>query len=357
MIGTSFEHVLHFRCGAHTLELVIEALCSHYTILDQTIEAVTSFVKVVNNNKNLFSSLRSIQQMLHPDLVPLILVLPANTRKWSSGYLVIHRFLLLQMELDLLQKKCADEEFPSIDWENVKKTHDILQQFHVKMQLLQSDKCSVLHLSHVWEELYQKILVSFSVDKSSISNGKEFWKKINRHNLKITGSGVHHLCLSLWPNFSPTSSSKQKALKNLEFIIRKQYDSWVKYRDIVLLPAAFGEKDVEIFSLEARSDLYAHFLGEGHIGKAKEFFKTQVTANLCPDSVGRYWKHVFPSMTALPVIVRILLACSATEASAERFFSMEKAVHSDLRNKMKPELVKKLLFIKCNYETLVTFPN
>jgi len=124
---------------------------------------------------------------------------------------------------------------------------------------------------------------------------------------KITGSGVHHLCLSLWPNFSPTSSSKQKALKNLEFIIRKQYDSLVKYRDIVLLPAAFGEKDVEIFSLEARSDLYAHFLGEGHIGKAKEFFKTQVTANLCPDSVGRYWKHVFPSMTALPVICRILL--------------------------------------------------
>ena len=50
------------------------------------------------------------------------------------------------------------------------------------------------------------------------------------------------------------------------------------------------------------------------------------------EKVKGYWQHVSNDFRSLSVVYRILEACPATEAAAERFFSYEKVVHSDLRN-------------------------
>lgn len=47
-------------------------------------------------------------------------------------------------------------------------------------------------------------------------------------------------------------------------------------------------------------------------------------------------------------ILKVLLATSATEAGAERVFSTEKLLHSELRNRMKPSLVAAMLKVRFN---------
>ena len=64
----------------------------------------------------------------------------------------------------------------------------------------------------------------------------------------------------------------------------------------------------------------------------------------------RYWRAVYCELHALSVIVKVLSAYCATEAAAERIFSVERIVHSDLRNRMKPNLVSSILTIRCNQE-------
>ena len=92
--------ILHIKCGAHTLELLIDALSSHYKGLDAAIEMGRAMVVKINNAKCLLKQFIDIQRRIDPEKQPLSLVLPCNTRKWSSGYLLVSRLLRLQPKLN-----------------------------------------------------------------------------------------------------------------------------------------------------------------------------------------------------------------------------------------------------------------
>lgn len=88
---------------------------------------------------------------MKPKNVPLTLLLPNNTRKWSGTYLMISRLLRLQDVLDILRENFT--ELPSLIWNDLKEVQSILFQFYLREQILQRDSSSAIHSSHFWEEL------------------------------------------------------------------------------------------------------------------------------------------------------------------------------------------------------------
>lgn len=111
--------LIHFRCGAHTLELLVDSLASHYKGLETAIDSGTQLANSINNCKQLLKALRDIQNLLKPNEEPLMLV-PSNTRKWSSGYLVLNRLLKLQHQLELLKDREDLPNLPEVNWKYLK---------------------------------------------------------------------------------------------------------------------------------------------------------------------------------------------------------------------------------------------
>ena len=93
------KHVIHFRCGAHTIELMMDSVAQSFGWINKCLEDVRSVVTTIKSKKALCKKLRDMQAK---DGVrsPMTLVTTANTRKWSSGYLTLSRALQLREYID-----------------------------------------------------------------------------------------------------------------------------------------------------------------------------------------------------------------------------------------------------------------
>src|SRR3990167_11389397 len=91
-IEKKFPHILHLRCGCHTVELLLNSFSKCFSGISHSTEAVISMVVLINNSKELLGEFRSIQT-LSGRKKPLVLVMHCNTREWSSSYLMIERYV------------------------------------------------------------------------------------------------------------------------------------------------------------------------------------------------------------------------------------------------------------------------
>ena len=73
---------------------------------------------------------------------------------------------------------------------------------------------------------------------------------------------------------------------------------------------------------------------------------------LTSDTVSKYWDIVGPDVPCIFFIFQLLSKCAATEAAAERLFSSEAVIHTDLRNQLAPGLTEALVKIRRNYPIL-----
>src|SRR3990167_10620808 len=85
--------LVHFRCGAQTLELLVDALSNHYVGLEESINTAKSVATVINNCKVLLKNFREVQAISNPKKPCLSLLVIGNTRKWNTGYLLLERLL------------------------------------------------------------------------------------------------------------------------------------------------------------------------------------------------------------------------------------------------------------------------
>lgn len=351
----SATHLLHFRCGAHTLELLVDALSQHYKGLENSIELAKEVANSVLNCKILLKNFDEIQEVANPGKNPLKLLLPSNTRKWNSGYLMLDRMLKVRRCLDLLSVRENMPELPYINWRLIQSSRDVLYEFYIRLQSLQQNRSNVIILSQLWEEILAMVNQSITKDAATIQDVDELKRKSNLHHKKILSSGVHHLCRAMWPSANLTAAVQKLAFSELEKLVDKQYLMWIKFRSSVNLPDKYNAENKNTFLLDARADLYQHLQPASNlIRTAKQLFEEETSdknlLNLGP-KVEEYWRHSAYDFRSLSVIYTVLAACPATEASAERFFSYEKIVHSELRNRMNPDLVNAILTVKCNEQS------
>ena len=57
----TLNHLLHFRCGDHTIELMVSNLANSFPLLQEAIDISKSFVIAVRGTKSLWKALNDVQ--------------------------------------------------------------------------------------------------------------------------------------------------------------------------------------------------------------------------------------------------------------------------------------------------------
>ncbi len=345
--------------------------------MSTAIAQARDIVIAIKNCKALLKALFDFQRALDPSKTPLTLSLPENTRKWSSGYLVICKVLRLQHVIVALAGRVDLPPLPAVDWNGMKIAKNALFKFYLTEQILQRDSSSAVHLSRLWDLLMRRaqnlrrdVLLHEEQQEAYVKLGEGLRKRQGM----MESSGVVLLCLALWPDAELTLEQHQYAFANLKYLIDQQFSKWVEYHDAVGLPRAFYTMRPDEFLLCARSDLTRHIHCVEDITRAARLrFREQSTAIMerlregekvprptkwsdgqCKVyNVNEYWQAVGGDLPAIYFVYRIMSNRCATEAATEQVFSLESRIHNTLRNRMSPELLLAVMHMRWNYEPLM----
>jgi hypothetical protein len=348
-----------------------------FPVLSTAIAQARDIVIAIKNCKALLKALYDVQRAVDPTKHPLTLSLPGNTRKWSSGYLVISKVLRLQHVIVSVAGRADLPPIPTVDWNGMEIAKNALFEFYLTEQILQRDCSSAVHLSRLWDLLMRRAQNSRHAVLREAEQQEVFMKLgegLRKRQEMMESSGVFYLCLALWPDPELTLQHHQYAFSNLKYLLEKQYVKWGEYRDAVSLPHAFATMTVQDFLLHARSDLTRHINCTDDVTRAARLqFRTLSTATMerlrggekmplprkwsdqtCRVyNVDQYWQAVGGDLPAIYFVYRILSNCCATEAATERVFSLESRIHNTLRNRMSPDLLQALMHVRWNYEPLM----
>lgn len=103
--------------------------------------------------------------------------------------------------------------------------------------------------------------------------------------------------------------------------------------------------DFSDFLLRCQQELNLHLLKHEPIIQ-KAFRRT--------NNVKEYWVTLAATLPTISQVALLLCRIAASEADCERVFSLEGNLHDRKRNRLEPELVEKMVFIRYNWEKLIS---
>jgi hypothetical protein len=383
-LNTTLMWLLHFRCGCHSIELLLCYIRENLppTFAKIPAENANAVVSAVRNHKVLSKALKDLQTAANT--TPYILVKSCNTRKWSSDFLVASRLLKLQRYVSVMY---TNEEYsamlpPEPDWTALAGFVKMLFPFYTAEQILQRDSSHAIHYAYFWSRCHQDFMSILGglltarpapthEDRLAI-NACE--RKVQKRDQKVRECGVFHLCLMLWPDpAAVTNSGWQLVLRELRFLVDKQWEQWLRHSVIVQLPPDVSTKDAFLDQCNLELTEHRAALSQVVLG-ARESFRTHVSEVLAAmeassdiakpakaklqnsiwcSSVDVYWRKLHFSLPSIHFIYRLLSHCCATESGTERMFSSEKQIHNTIRNGLSPNVVRAIIGIRWNYEALM----
>jgi hypothetical protein len=393
-------YLIHNRCYAHTAELMINDLQAVSTrdgqqtpaipVLQVVVQKVHTLVSSIINNKYLRAALDAAQR--DRGLRALKVVRPANTRKWSSAFLMLARFVKLHEHIARMETFIAAGAVPEqgerdarAAWLILKRdsmparteceaVRELLYWVYVGEQTVQRDGSSVIHGAFMFEDICCGIssraadnhrvplLVRHGMDHARVQD------ILDRRRELLQTSGIYWLSLALWPLPPSVALDKHdEANTEIEAYVTKCWSHWQANRVVMGLPprwhcdlsnAQETAAKLEQFINAAQEELTQHLaMPSVSVSRAKTSFQVRsesIAARLIEDDrivkrgrvvtdseddsdsvhVHGYWAAVTGSLPALSVIARSLLACCATEAAVERLFSKEGFIHNSYRNRL-----------------------
>jgi hypothetical protein len=393
------RHLIHNRCYCHTLELLISDLQkgerSAIPMLASVDEQCNKVVVFIRGNKYATSALARAQGS-----TPLVLLKPSNTRKWSSTFLVVSRFIKLYDFIVAIENFICPIANPSIEqvrakteWLTVKQQHlparmhveavrDLLFWIYVAEQVLQRDVSSVIHAAKLFEGLCMSLgqvingrplpaMIQQNMDASCVAEAC----LVRREMLKQ--SGVYMLALFCWPSATVDAQLHASATRELRAFVTQSWPKWQMHPAAFELPHASRvdaadlsamQASLNAFLFSACSELTLYTSNDNDIKAARDMFldhsrdvehclqrdasigiaKGRVAVGV---SVAQFWSAVASALPHLYVVVKVLLCICASEAAVERMFSKEGFIHTKYRNRLSHSFVESL--VRCCINTAV----
>ena len=410
-ISSALPWVLHFRCGAHSIELLLNYLftCLPERMHSDPCHVATQLVSKFRNTKSLSQALWALQRAANGAARPLVLVQACRTRKWSADYLVVARVLRLKQFLVTLFQ--SDEHHDALgqepDWEAMSDFCKRAYPFYLCEQILQRDSSNAVHLAFFWSKcciaargLHDD--VTAAVDRM-IQDGQprdqpqlvqisasmvKLKRKIDKRDEKMRSCKVFSLCSILWPSavVVPGDAGWAQVERELHDFIEVSFPKWLEFREVVCLPSTCNaQAGYMVMYLQALRELTA-LVSTGQsatVDAAKMLFTRDVQAaermfedqgdsapqphptseavrrnrrmDIYSSVVQSHWDTFKFSHPHAFFIFHILSHCCATEAGTERMFSSEKQIHSAIRQAMSPDLTEAYMRIRWNFEPLMQF--
>ena len=386
-LETTLPWLLHFRCGNHSIELLLKYLRDKLPAAHCKVpaESANEIVSAIRNHKQTLKSLCDLQIAAGQKV--LTLVKSCNTRKWSADYLVAQRLLRLKPFVQALYSNVQHAALlpTQVDWQQLERYVATTFPFYYAEQVLQRDCSNAIHYAHFWvycRDQAMGICSSLLQQQSDLTQTERndiqvCMRKIEKRDSKVKSCGVLNLCRMLWPDPDHVSTLLWNTiLSELRWFVHKQWDKWLELREIVQLPCEEDDDcDETEFVRRCTLELSLHRSGELQlIHDSREAFRRAVhrvraeyesaecfakpksaRSSVWSSHVQAYWSTLRYSCPTIHFVYHLLSHCCATEAGTERMFSSEKMIHSMIRNQLAPELVRAIITIRWNYEALQQF--
>ncbi len=386
-----YQHIIHNRCTNHCAELLIGDINAHIPTLASCIDAAHDLVTAIRNNKAFRDALKLSQESSGARLKRLIK--PANTRKWSTSFLMLSRIQELYVHITNMEHHFAQSELSAkrvwlatwlprfreaVSPEVLRACVELLYWVYVGEQVLQRDSSSIIHSAHIFEHICFIMLNRNVPHIQRISpvllqgaNVQGLEEAVKHRRSLVADNGVYHLCLCLWPETDNQVIDQALAMEELSAYISKCWNKWQEHKEVFgeKMPFEFRVYNVhdqremdekkEEFITACSLQLTMQLLSTTRrIQSAKAMFTSSaraifqnLTTGLHMPVVQRgpirqdtfrlrdYWLLVQTDLPALHMVFLCLAAVCATEAGVERIFSKTGFIHNELRNRMNHQLV------------------
>ena len=295
MEDPEYAYLVHNRCTNHSAELLLGDVQQSIPLLATCITACHDIVTVIRNTKALRDAL--VASQLHRDAhaTPKRLIKSANTRKWSSSFLMLSRFQQLYSHLSQMEEHFAPSEMPQLRvWREtwlprlraevpadvLRACVQMLYWLYVGEQILQRDSSSIIHSAYVFENICSIMrnrdvpeIQRISPLLLAGSSQDAIQQSVAQRRLVVTSSRVYHLSIALWPVTDNQVLDESQAVQELDDYITKCWKKWQQKQEVFgsQLPLEFRVQNVadeqemsdkmEAFKNAAGMQLTTHLLG------------------------------------------------------------------------------------------------
>ena len=316
-LRSTLPFLVHAPCAAHTIQLVVKNVldsAAFSTIVDQFQDVLRYFD--VKDHRNELKKMQLVKEVK-----PLCLKKPNDTR-WSSTLMAIERILEMQKEVE-----CCFE-VPSIPnkrefFEQLKELKDFLRPFRAATDVIQQDRATLL-------DVYQQFIILWEHTRQKDARwaAVSLLQRWTQHvNVPATSA-----CAILSFVTLPESLDQQAAL---DFIVKFGTDYLTYYE-----PEVDGLEGLLLLQL-------SDFMGRTGAFSSMES-KWQLICSTKQQKVDARTVWRLFTNQALAHVAIALLSIPSSEASVERTFSLQAAVHNKQRNRLLDTSVENEMFLRFN---------
>lgn len=357
-IRSAFNLSKHLPCLAHTINLVVTKAIS--TTEDLNI-LLTNVKEIVAYFKRSVSAADELKKLTGDDFnAPTRLIQSVETQ-WNSTFFMLDRFLLLKKEVTTIlvsQTGSTPNVIAGNDIEILKEARELLQPFESITREISSEKnptCSkVIPIIYNLFETLKNIKCSSEIAKNL---KEQLLKNLEKRFHDVEFNNIFSISMLLDPRFkklyftSATAASKaiqkvnekislQKNLKEQTTMNDNNNTNNVNNQNIQGIWKYHQDRALESLKIQDENDI-------GYCFELKQYLKEPIIA-VDKDPL-QYWisrKEIFPF---LYTIALNYMTIPSTSVSSERLFSAASLIMTKRRNRIKPEKLQKIFYLRSNF--------
>ncbi len=344
-VKTDYPHLFCYGCQAHALNLLVkdifmtkrETSCLEIRLILHHCIVISKFFRS-----------HPIEFQKYSEMYPQALTfkIPCETRWGTIGlciYQVEKEFINLNSYLNnrlwlnegtKTTKKAKTEAklaISSINYQFLVSVCDLIRLIDREIKRYQSDSLPISEVLPCWKELEissNKIELNENLSGSVITKIRSRWEFI--------ASDVHYIAYLLDPRFFPFDYMTTE--------YRDYYERMIC--DFKIDNIIHEERNLKVYSEYIQFRLYCQDLHENN-----HMLLRLLKSNSM--SLMNFWLNYKQEVPNLFQIASRIFSLVCTTASAERCFSVQGFIHSKFRNRLEPDTVMKLAYIKTNMKYIV----
>jgi len=384
--------ILHISCSAHTIQLMIENIVTLKPIADYIDDAIKLIDAFTTKEGKLYRNLLRKYQKGYDVKNPLRLVMYNSTR-WLSRLNAIERLCKLKNAVQFVANEGGMDRRATLstakddDWwrKMIDAIIPFLRVFQFAINVVQSDQSTLLDLKFTLNKINETISkCNFSSSIGCTTNTENLFIKnaksiIENYVKSYISSTDHHAFTAasiLTDSNHPPPADSSHQVKNLyknstreatkwlsewgaEFIIfYKQYFPQINCNDkkdlinyiiiqITMFEGASGDfedkqQDKNVYTIRKSNNNN----NDNSNNNNNEIKSIAIEENKIDWKL--FWTKYYRVSPHLSIIALCLLSIGISEACVERSFSVQKFTHSDVRNKMKEDIVEAEMRLRFN---------
>ena len=356
-------------CGNHTLQCVIKDEIFSMPTVENLTGKCRDVAKYSNKSVLLSQALIEAQVEVSPDSPGLYLVQDVSTR-WNSTFMMLERFFKLKDAINkvLEMPKWEDKvqiKFYNSDWELMAKLVKVLRGFKEATEMLSSSEASISQIIPIVTIIKESLLVS-SGDQGVKTLKKGLGAALEKRFATKEFDSKFAVATLLDPrykkNFFTSKAAKESAVASLLEEFKEEVKKSTGLDGLLEQPAVDHEEvlDDEKFTMKSlMKKVITKSQKEENSntdlsGKEMEVLQAYLSSPVEEKRCLGFWKEFEqnslgnPVKLALAKLAKKYLTPPPTSTDVERLFSVAGLILSDERNRLLPENVDKLLFIKEN---------